>query len=139
MRRHIYLTMVTLLIGATSYLNKAEAQTSDLQFNRNVDELVSELKELDEFEDANIKTTANESEEETGRHLKIYLKNGKHLNESNSFKNQIGKEAMQLVLNSIENGSDFSDFTVYFVTEKEYGGMDMRSENPFPYTLKDFN
>ena len=45
---------------------------------------------------------------------------------------------MQIVLNSIDNDTDYEDFTVVFVHEAVYGEMDMISENPFNYKLKDF-
>jgi len=69
--------------------------------------------------------------------LRVYLTNGEHLNASNSFKREIGEQAMKLVYNSIENKENYTRFTVYFVVEKEYGGEDMRSENPFPYKIED--
>jgi hypothetical protein len=87
----------------------------------------------------NIKWSANLIDDGVGRNLKIYLTNGRNLPETNSRKAEIGRKAMQIVLNSIENASDYEDFTVVFVHEAVYGGMEMSSENPFRYKLEDFN
>ena len=127
MKKLISLTLITLLIAC----NTQKEDAAGLEYTRDELLILKDLKNLDEFEDAEIVV------DEDHTHLKIYLENGKHINESNDFKNGIGKAAMKLVLNSIKDHSDFSQFTVIFVVEKEYDGTPMRSENPFPYQLED--
>lgn len=142
-----------LLVGCTD-----KPRTVEAQFNRPKEEIIEDLKGLHDFEEAkiswtkdeiddsrrrdineNIKWTANQIDNGVGQNLKVYLKNGKNLPEPNEEKHKIGKKAMQLVLNSINNKSDYEDFTVVFVHEAIYGGMNMRSENPFRFKLKEFN
>lgn len=152
MNKVVFLFAFLLLIGCTATTKQVEAQ-----FNRPQEEIIEDLKNLYDFEevkiswtkneiddgssrdiDENIKWTANQIDDGVGRNLKVYLKNGKSLPETNEEKAKIGKEAMQIILNSIDNRTDYEDFTVVFVHEAVYGGMDMTSENPFRYKLEAF-
>ena len=153
MSKVIFLSAFILLIGCTGTPKQVEAQ-----FNRPQEEIIKDLKNLHDFEevkilwtkneiddgssrdiDENIKWTANQIDDGVGRNLKVYLKNGKALPETNEEKAEIGKAAMQIVLNSIDNETDYEDFTVVFVHEAIYGGMDMTSENPFRFKLEEFD
>ena len=132
------------------------SKQTEAQFNRSQEEVLEDLKNLYDFDDVkilwteeqlnedgsrqideNIKWTANRTANGVGRNLKVYLTNGIDLPETVEERTEIGKEAMQLVLNSIENEEDYDNFLVVFVHEAVYGGMDMRSENPYGYKLEE--
>lgn len=154
MRRVIYISMMLLLAGCGG-----KAKPTAAQFNRPQAEVEEELKNLYNFEEVtiqwtqnridegrtsnrdveeNIKWTANQIEDGVGRNLKVYLTNGNIDPDTNEEKDRIGREAMQIVLSAIDNQKDYEDFTVVFVHESTYDGMEMRSENPFRYELKEF-
>ena len=109
MRKLIYLTLIAFLIAC----NSQKEDTARIEYTRDELLILQDLKNLVSFEDAEIVFEKDQT------HLKVYLENGKHINESNDFKNGIGKAAMKLVLNSIEDTSQYSEFTVYFVVERE--------------------
>jgi hypothetical protein len=134
MKRLIYLTIAILLTSCF----KSDLKYKEAKFNREPQEVIEELKELHDFENANIKWTVSRFDQDISHHLKVFLTNGQNLPESDSLKNQIGKEAMQIVLNSIENDTAYNDFVVYFITDIKNGVVKIGSEIPFSYQLEDF-
>jgi hypothetical protein len=134
MKKIFYLTVVILITGCIGN----DLKYKEAKFNRDPQEVIEDLKRIHDFENANIKWTVSQFDQDISHNLKVFLTNGKNLPESDSLKNKIGKEAMQLVLNSIENDTAYNDFVVYFITENKNGVVNIRSEIPFSYQLEDF-
>ncbi len=105
------------------------------EFNRDINEVIVDLKKINDFEDANIKWTVSQFGDNVSHNLKVILKNGKDLPKEDSLLNEIGKDAMRLVVESIDNDTAYTDFIVYFLTENKKGMMNMRMEKPFTYEL----
>ena len=99
--------------------------------------MIDDLKKLGDFEDANIKWTVSRFGESVSHNLKVYLMNGLPL-ANDSLRNIFGKDAMRLVLNSIENDTAYNNFIVYFISENKVGTMRMKTELPYSYKLEDF-
>ena len=152
MKKALYVSVCILMVGCSGRNKQTEAQ-----FNRPKEDVIADLQQLHDFDAVeikwtenridegssrgiyeNIKWTANQIDKWVGHNLIVYLTNGVNLPEINASKAAIGNKAMQIVLNSIDNDTDYEDFTVVFVHEAVYGEMDMISENPFNYKLKDF-
>lgn len=123
---------VILLTGCLSGLEYKEAQ-----FNRDPDIIRNELKELSDFESANIKWRTSRFGDSTYYSLQVILLNGKGLPSNDSSLYEIGRSAMQIVIKSIDNGSDYDKYVVYFATEKKKGIAKFSSQKPFEYKLND--
>lgn len=111
----------------------------EAQFNREYQEVVNDLKALHDFENAYIKWSVSKFGQKVNHTLKVYLKNGRDIPEPDSLKHAIGKAAMQLVLNSIDNDTAYTDFVVYFISEIRNGTVNMKRETPFAYRLEEFD
>lgn len=131
------IAIITLTIALTSCFGGGP-KYKEAKFNREPQEVINELKSLHDFENANIKWTVSRFGDNVSHNLKVFLTNGKNMPKEDSLKSKIGKEAMQLVLNSIENDTAYTDFIVYFINETKNGAVNMRTEKPFTYELSEF-
>jgi hypothetical protein len=128
----LFVFIMVFLISCMSNLDYKEAK-----FNREPKEVIEELKMLKGFENANIKWTVSSFGDSVSQNLKVYLTNGENLPKSDSSLLEIGKNAMSIVVSSINNESDYNNFIVYFVTRKKVGTMTYNSEEPFEYKLSE--
>jgi hypothetical protein len=128
----LFVFSMVFLISCMSNLEYKEAK-----FNRAPKEVIEELKMLNGFDNANIKWTVSSFGDSVSQNLKVFLTNGENLPKSDSALFEIGKNAMSIVVSSINNESDYNNFIVYFVTRKKVGTMTYGSEKQFEYKLSE--
>ncbi|MEM7512630.1 MAG: hypothetical protein AAF388_16970 [Bacteroidota bacterium] len=91
------------------------------KFEKNSKEVINDLKSLSDFEEAGIRWNASTFKGESTHELIIQLLNGKDLNRDQEAMNELGKEALKIVFNSIENEAAFQIYKVIFVDKKGIG------------------
>ncbi|MFZ6053075.1 hypothetical protein [Halocola ammonii] len=107
------------------------------KFERDTEELIVELKELSNFENADIRWNVRSFKDTSTYYLVVNLINGKDLPEEDAELKEIGQEAMKIVVNSIENENVFDKFRVVFEEVKQSGAVTRRNKIPFEYSLSD--
>lgn len=135
MRRNIF---KTIGIGILLFLQScALPEVKQAKFQKDAKEVINELKSLKDFEDAGIKWSASSFDNKTTNILIVQLLNGKDLSDNNEDLRNLGKEAMQIVNNSIENEKDYDKFRVVFVQKSSTGPVSTSFTRSFEYSLDD--
>ncbi len=114
MKKHTTLLLIFFLLYSCTF---PELKTPE--FQRSSDEVIGDIKVLANFKDADIQWSASSFDGKTQNILLVQLINGNNLPEDESSLRELGKEAIQIVINSIENESDFNEFHVEFITNEE--------------------
>lgn len=135
MRNHI---IIILIIGTLACLHACfSLGMKEAKFERDIEEVRSDLKALKNFDDTGIKWMAISTNSKTTHLLKVQLLNGKELSEDDQEMRELGKEVMKIVINSIENESDYDTFQVVFIQKTGIGPLSSGSSRPFTYQLED--
>lgn len=132
-----YLTTTLLFSILLGFQSCSLPEVKQAEFERDTVEVINDLKKLSDFEDAGIYFSARSFKEETTYILRIQLVNGKNLSTDASELKELGKEALVIVVNSIENEIDYDKFQVVFVQSESIGPVSSSSTEPFEYTLAD--
>lgn len=131
--------MVIVLLAVASCMGDFKMpEMKQAQFNREPELVIQELKEMGDFEDANIKWSSFAIGDSVSHRLKVILINGQNLPAEDSALNHMGRLAMQTVLNSIDNDTAYNQFIVYFSESKKEGGITRMKEQPYSYSLSEF-
>lgn len=136
-----HLTRLTLSAALLLLLFQAckMPEMKEPKFEQDPDQLIAELKELSDFENADIRWSARNFKDTTTYYLVVNLIKGEDLPEDDAGLEKLGKKAMKLVVNSVENKSDFDIFRVVFGKVKKSGVVTRSSKNPFEYSLSDLS
>jgi hypothetical protein len=132
-RSRIILFSVALLFGGCF----GKPKYKEAIFNGDSKEKIEQqLRQFGSFEEAKIAWSARTFDDKTTHNLKIQLLNGSVL-EDDSTEYEIGKRAMQLVVDAIENEADYDNFVVFFIKRQKEGNVTTGSDRPYEYQLSD--
>ena len=123
-----------LLIG---FQNCSMPELVEAKFERDSQEIINDLKALSDFEDAGIRWSATSFKEETKHILYIQLLNGQDLSEKDAELKEIGKKALKIVINSIENEEEYDKFQTVFIQKTSVGPVSKSYTKPFNYSLEE--
>jgi hypothetical protein len=112
-------------------------EVKQAKFQKDSKEVVNELKSLKDFEDVGIKWSAISFNNKTTNILIVQLLNGKNLGDNKTELRNLGKEAIKIVTNSIENESDYEKFQVVFAQKANTGPVTTSFTKQFEYSLDD--
>lgn len=121
------------ILFATQGCSLPEAKQA--KFQKDSEVVIDELKSLNDFEDAGIKWSARSFDNKTTNILIVQLLNGKDLTDNEIELRNLGKAALTIVNNSIENESDYDKFEVVFVQKSSTGPVTTAFTKPFEYSL----
>ena len=105
------------------------------KFQKDTKEVINELKSLKDFEEAEIKWSASSLDNKTTNILIVHLLNGKDLTDNEADLRDLGKEAIKIVISSIENEKDYDKFQVVFIQKASTGLVTTSFTRPFEYSL----
>ena len=108
------------------------------KFNRDPKEVIKELKNIDSFENVDVKWAVNNYNRNVTNLLNINLINGNKSSKDDSARKAIGKEAMSKLLKSIDNDSSYDKFVVNFIFQKSTGIVTQKRKVSYMYKLNDF-
>ena len=134
MKRHIILTLISAILLLVHSCSFPEVKAP--KFERETQAVVDDLKALHNFEDAGVnwKTTIS-TEQSATNILSVTLLNGKNLSEDDGKLKELGKEALKIVINSIENENDYDTFQVVFMQQKSFGIVNKNFSKQFVFDL----
>lgn len=110
-------------------------EVKEAKFQKDTKEVINELKSLKDFEDAGIKWSARSFDNKTTNILIVELLNGKGLSDNQDQLRDLGKKALQVVNNAIENEKDYDKFQVVFIQKASTGLLTTSFTRPFEYSL----
>lgn len=110
-------------------------EINEAKFQKDTKEVINELKSLKDFEDAGIKWSARSFDNKTTNILIVELLNGKGLSDNQNELRDLGKKALQVVNNAIENEKDYDKFQVVFIQKASTGPLTTSFTSPFEYSL----
>lgn len=111
---------VSLIFGILfGFQNCSMPEIKQPKFERNSKEVMNELKALSNFEDTGTRCRANSFKDEINNFLNVQLVNGGNLSEDDIELNNLGKEALKIVVNSIENEVDYDKFQVISIFQRK--------------------
>jgi hypothetical protein len=135
--RPTQITLLAILIIIFSACS-GNFKIDKVKFNRDSKEVINELKNIDNFENVNVKWSINNHNNNVTHLLYINLINGNESSKDDSARKEIGKEAMSILLKSIDNDSSFDKFVVNFVFQKSTGIVTQKRKFRYMYNLNDF-
>jgi hypothetical protein len=103
----------------------------------NIEEVQAKLKALRNYEDAAFKMGTRGIGDSSWNYIYIQLKNGENLPDDKSLLKEIGKEAIEVILKSIDNDSVYTRYIVGFKNEEKVGFVSSSYEQSFEYTPDD--
>lgn len=136
MTKKIRTIFYILIIVIYSSCNSPE--TIKPQFTKPDGYVTKELKTRNNYEEVRVRWGASRMGDVVVHYLKLELINGKDLPKDDSSLNVIGKDAMNILLNSINNKTDYSKITVVFVKEIKKGSIKYTETIPFKYELEEY-
>jgi len=138
MKKHIILTLISAILLLLHSCSFPEVKTPI--FERETQAIVDDLKALHNFEDAGVnwKTTIS-TEQSATNILSITLLNGENLSEDEDKLKELGKDALKIVVNSIENENDYNSFQVIFMQQKSFGIVNKSFSKQFAFDLENLN
>ena len=107
------------------------------KFEKNNQEVLKELQSIRNFEKVAVNGSAFSHGSENTDILVVQLINGKDINGEKNQMQQIGKQAMKFVINSIKNENDYDKFQVVFIKQAKKGLINESFTIPIEYNLSD--
>jgi hypothetical protein len=137
--KHMKRTILQILtIGILFVLKGCSLpEVKQAKFQKDTNEVINELKSLKNFEDAGIRWSANSFDNKTTNILIVQLLNGKGLTDNETELHNLGKEAMKIVNESIENELDYDEFQVVFIQKASAGLVSTSFTRSFEYSLEE--
>jgi hypothetical protein len=129
---------ICLLIFASVVFGCKFPEVKSPKFNRDSAAVIEDLKKLGKFENANIKSATRSFNDKTTSSLTIELINGEDLPAQGGLES-LGKEAVKIVMTSIENVKDYESFRVEFVSKQSAGIASASSSTVFDFDPADLN
>ncbi len=135
--KHLFQTLLLTFGILTGFQHCSMPEITHAKFERDSGEVINDLKALGNFENAGIRWSASSFKEETISLLYVELTNGENLSEDDMELKKIGKEALKIVVNSIENEAEYDRFQAVFIQNKSIGLVSKSTTKPFEYNLEE--
>ena len=135
MIKRIFLAII--MISCLVMSNCTMPEMVEAKFEKETEEIINELKLLKNFEDAGIRWHVTTSGEKNFHSLQVQLLNGEDLSEDEEILKKIGKEALKIVFNSIENEEEYDGFNVMFIQKKSIGIVSSSFNKGFGYKYEE--
>ena len=107
------------------------------EFNRDPQELLEDLKKIQNFENADIKWRARQFGDSTTQVLEVYLINGQNISPNDSLRKELSRTAMKTALLSIDNDTAYDSFVVFINSSTKEGMMQMNTSQAYEFTLNE--
>lgn len=130
-------TILSLIFGAFLMVSCSIPNAIEPKFEKNNQEVLKELQSIGNFEKVAVNGSAFSHGSENTDFLVIQLINGKDINGEKDQMQQIGKQAMKFVINSIKNENDYDKFQVVFIQQAKKGLITTSFTIPIEYNLSD--
>lgn len=129
---------IIIIIGIVVGLQSCSfPEVKQAKFERDSEQVINDLIVLGNFEDARVNFSASSFKGEATNLLSIQLINGTNLNEDASELRNLGREALKILVNSIENEDDYDRFQVIFVQKESEGLVNNNINKPYEYKLEE--
>ena len=131
MKKQLFISMIVgllIMVGCTI------PKPIEPIFKNDGKEIVKQIQSFGNFEKVAVTGSAISHGTESSSILLIQLLNG---NTSEANRNEIGKKAMKLVINSIKNVKDFTKFRVVFILKSKDVGVTKSISIPIEFNKDD--
>jgi hypothetical protein len=131
------MTLMTIMLGFALLTGCNFGDLKLPKFKTGTDSLIAEIKQTGNFENVTFGTTETTYKDSTDRYLNLQLLNGTALPKGDSLLRELGRKVMIMVVNSLENSSDYNNFQVEFIAKAEIGLVNYSSSNRYTYKIED--
>jgi hypothetical protein len=108
-------------------------------FEKDQADILKDLRELGIFEETAINVRTLSHGQKSTHILIVELLNGKNISEDKMQRKELGKKALQLVIQSIKNEVEYDKFQVILVQNKSVGHGNLRFSQKMEFSLEELN